>query len=193
LSPLRWQPKEQDCYANQMLKRIFVGISAILLAGVVLAQAYRWVDADGVVHFSDKPGPGAERIELPSSDTNAVQRRPVTPSTRSSTPSPEPVSNQAAFSYESVAVASPAAEETLWNIAPNLNVSVDLQPGLQPGHQIRVFFDGEPRGTFRSTSFQLDEVWRGAHNIQVEVLDQGGNMMTRSQPNRFYVQQTRAN
>jgi hypothetical protein len=176
-----------------MLKRIFVGLSAILLAGVVLAQAYRWVDEDGVVHFSDKPGPGAERIELPSSDTNVVRRRPVTQSTRSSTPSAEPVPNPVAFSYESIAFASPAAEETLWNIAPILNVSVDLQPGLQPGHQIRVFFDGEPRGTFRSTSFEIDEVWRGAHNIQVEVLDQGGNMMTRSQPNRFYVQQTRAN
>ena len=36
--------------------------------GAVMAQAYRWVDEDGVVHFSDVPTEGAERIELPHSD-----------------------------------------------------------------------------------------------------------------------------
>jgi hypothetical protein len=39
------------------------------------------------------------------------------------------------------------------------------------------------------TSFQLDEVYRGVHNIQAEIVDESGTMMIRSMPNRFYVQQ----
>ena len=39
------------------------------------------------------------------------------------------------------------------------------------------------------TSFQINEVYRGVHNIQAEVVDESGNMMIRSMPNRFYVQQ----
>ena len=40
------------------------------------------------------------------------------------------------------------------------------------------------------TSFQLQEVWRGVHNLQAEVVDETGKMLIRTQTNRFYVQQT---
>jgi hypothetical protein len=65
---------------------------------------------------------------------------------------------------------------------------VSLDPGLQPGHQLRAYFDGKMQPV-SGTSFQLQDVWRGVHNIQVEVVDATGNVMIRSQPNRFYVQQ----
>ncbi len=190
--PRHWHSTDLDCYANHMLKRIFVGFGVTLLAGSVLAQAYRWVDEDGVVHFSDRPVAGAEQIELPATQPNAVPRRQrAAPTTRNT--SAEPAAEQPPFSYDSIEISAPAAEETLWNIAGILNVNLGLQPALRPGHQIRVYFDGEPRTTVNSTSFQLDEVWRGAHNIQAEVLDEAGNMIIRSLPNRFYVQQTRVN
>jgi hypothetical protein len=174
-----------------MYKRILAAGLFALAAGVVLAQAYRWVDEDGIVHFSDRPQPGAERIELP---TSRQSTRPSTPTptsqfSRRNDPQPEPAAEEEPFSYESLTIATPGAEETLWNIEGVLNVSLELQPGLQPGHQVRVFFDGEQRQMSRSTSFQVEEVYRGVHNIQVEVVDQEGQLMIRSQPNRFYVQQ----
>ena len=60
---------------------------------------------------------------------------------------------------------------------------------LQPGHQVRVYLDGSPQ-IVSSTSAQLQEVWRGVHNLQAEVLDETGKMLIRSKTNRFYVQQT---
>ncbi len=92
------------------------------------------------------------------------------------------------FKYESIAFASPAAEETLWNIEGVLNVTLELRPALRDGHQVRVYFDGNPR-TVDSASFQIQEVYRGVHNLQAEVLDARGKMIIRSVPNRFYVQQ----
>ncbi len=168
-------------------RSIFVLIGLLLLATSAFAQAYRWVDEDGVVHFSDVPREGAEEIDL------AGLSRPT--GARVFTPAPEArgtgdaATEDAPFRYESIAIASPGSEETLWNIEGVLNVSVALSPGLQSGHQMRIYYNGEPR-MVSGTSFQLEEVWRGAHNLQAEVLDETGKTLIRSKPSRFYVQQT---
>lgn len=171
-----------------MLKRLFFGIAALAVASVALGQAYRWVDEDGVVHFSDRPEPGAEEIQLPESRPD--RRPPVrpAPTSTSSANDAEPAEQEQPFSYESLTVASPAAEETLWNIESVLNVTLDLQPALKRGHRVRVYFDGTPR-LVGGLSFQIEEVFRGVHNVQAEILDETGRMMIRSIPNRFYVQQ----
>ena len=167
--------------------RTIVVLLGLLAAGSALAQAYTWTDADGVVHYSDRPQPGAEEVDLgqyKAPQGNSLARKPLP--RRSSEAD---VDAPGSFSYDSLAVASPAAEETLWNIGAVLNVSLALSPGLQSGHQVRVYFDGEPQ-MVNSTSFTINEVYRGVHNIQAEVLDETGKLMIRSRPNRFYVQQT---
>jgi hypothetical protein len=169
-----------------MHKRIFFVFIAILAASAVMAQAYRWVDEDGIVHFSDRPQEGAERIELPSDNSRP---RPVPAARRAAPRNNDTNENEPAapFRYETLIISAPAAEETLWNIEGVLTVALDLRPGLQSGHQVRVFFDGEPR-MVSSSSFQIDEVYRGVHNLQAEVVDETGKLMIRSLPNRFYVQ-----
>lgn len=170
-----------------MRMRLFIAASILLATGTVLAQAYRWVDENGVVHFSDRPAPGAEQIELPRDTRTASQQR----SRAATAPAQSAREQQAeapAFKYESLAIASPEAEQTLWNIEGVLDVSLALRPALQDGHQVRVYFDGK-RQTVGSASFQIQEVWRGVHNLQAEVVDAKGKLMIRSVTNRFYVQQ----
>jgi hypothetical protein len=170
-----------------MFRRTIIGIAVFLAAGFVLAQVYRWVDADGQVHYSDQPGPGAEEVELESAP---AIRMPL-PSRRTAAP-PAPAretEKDARPRYESLGFASPTAEQTLWNIGGVLDVTLNLQPALQQGHQVRVYLDGNPV-TVNGTRFQLQEVYRGAHNLQAEVLDRSGELLIRSDPIRFYVQQT---
>ncbi len=162
---------------------IFV-LLGLLGCGAVLAEAYTWTDQNGVVHYSDRPNPGAKQIELPDDGI----RRPAPARRTTSNGDDEEAAAAEPFSYSSIEISSPGAEETLWNIEGQLNVSVNLQPALQQGHQVRVYFDGNPQ-MVSGTSFRLEEVWRGVHNLQVEVLDETGKLMIRSQPNRFYVQQ----
>jgi hypothetical protein len=173
-----------------MLKRLLFGIALLALAGAAYAQAYRWVDEDGVVHYSDRPHEGAEQIQLPTTTRSSSSTYTPTPRTRPTTANTEQeeVEEEQPFSYESITIASPAAEETLWNIEGILNVTVDLQPSLERGHRVRVYFDGTPQ-LVDGLNFQIPEVYRGAHNVQVEILDQTGKLMIRSLPNRFYVQQ----
>ena len=169
------------------LRPIFI-LLALFAANGALAQAYTWVDKDGVVHYSDRPEPGAKQIDLGQSKSpRRTERKPQSAS------APAAAADDAAkpaqpFSYETLEVSAPSPEETLWNIEGVLNVSLALSPVLQPGHQVRVYFDGAARAV-RGTSFQIEEVYRGVHNIQAEILDDTGKLMIRSLPNRFYVQQ----
>ncbi len=162
----------------------------LLAASALPAQVYRWVDEDGIVHYSDTPQPGAEEIYLPESNPpppaaafESLRRRSPPASSAATAEQQQP------FAYETLQFVAPAPEETLWNIAGQLTVRLDVQPELQPGHQVRLYFDGQaqPAG---GLTVGLQEVWRGAHNLQAEILDAQGRLMIRSDPIRFYVQQT---
>jgi len=158
----------------------------LLASATALAQAYTWVDDEGVTHYSDRPQEGAQQVNLSEYSRNTgaqlYRQRPRAEATDDAEEDTGP------FKYESLAVASPGPEETLWNIEGVLNVSLALSPGLQSGHRVRVYFDGQPREVSGS-SIQIEGVYRGVHNIQVEVIDEMGKLMIRSQTNRFYVQQ----
>ncbi len=70
-----------------------------------------------------------------------------------------------------------------------------MQPGLQAGHQIRLFMDGEqladlPPG---SANVQLSEVLRGEHQLRAEVVDANGQVLISSSPVKFFYQQTSVN
>ena len=164
----------------------FVALFGLLASTAVVAEAYRWVDENGVVHYSDRPHPGAEEMELPDANVATTRRAYQLPATDASA---EDAGTDEPFEYESIDVTAPGPEETLWNIEGVLNVTVSLTPGLQPGHQVRAYFDGGQGQVVQGTNFQLQQVWRGVHNIQVEVVDETGKLMIRSRPNRFYVQQ----
>ncbi len=161
---------------------------AVLLAGGAFADAdadaYTWTDENGVVNYSDRPHPNAETINLDKSSTPRPEPTASPSSGRDNDASREATPTR----YTSLEIGSPGAEETLWNIEGVLSVDLNLTPELRPGHEIRVYFNGIPR-IVASTSFQLEEVYRGVHNIQAEVIDSTGVLLIRSIPSRFYVQQ----
>jgi hypothetical protein len=171
-----------------METRTILVLLGLLAAGIAVADTWMWTDDEGVVHYSDRPQPGAELVVLDepnSSKSLATDNR----SSRSNTGADADANSTGPIRYESFEVTSPGAEETLWNIEGVLNVSLSLSPALQPGHQVRIYFDGKPQ-MVAGTSFQLQDVYRGVHNLQAEVLDETGTMMIRSRTNRFYVQQS---
>ena len=171
-----------------MLMRTFIALIAALAAGTVLAQAYKWVDEDGVVHYSDTPREGAEQIQLPS-DGQRPQRPAYSPPPQQATAQAEETAEApTVFNYDSIEVVAPAPEETLWNIEGVLTVALRVSPALRPEDQVRVYFDGEEQ-LVSGTNFQIQDVYRGVHNIQAEIVDSTGRLMARSLPNRFYVQQ----
>lgn len=171
-----------------MLMRTIISLIAVLTASAAMAQAYRWVDEDGITHYSDRPEEGAEQILLPANTRPTRSFAPAPSAAPTDQDDSEADSSAAPFSYDSIEISAPAAEETLWNIGGVLNVTLSVQPALRPGHRVRVYFDGNEQ-MVNGSSFQIQEVYRGVHNLQAEVLDETGTLMGRSMTNRFYVQQ----
>jgi len=170
-----------------MFKRTLLAFSLLFATTVLLAQAYKWTDEDGVVHYSDRPEEGAVEVQLPSDGV-----RPPGVSSLPQTvfrPDPDDISSVQPFHYESLIIVSPAAEETLWNIEGVLDVSLTMTPSLQSGHELKVYYDGAAI-TVNTANFKIEEVYRGAHNLQAEILDRDGRLLIRSENTRFYVQQT---
>lgn len=54
---------------------LLLGFGAMLMAGSALSgEIYKWTDADGNVHYEDRPlGEGVERVDVISSNTDSAQ------------------------------------------------------------------------------------------------------------------------
>jgi uncharacterized protein DUF4124 len=156
---------------------------AVLFGWVACAHAatlYKWVDENGVVHYSDRPEPGAEKIHVNAAQT--YKAPPVAPSDSSRKLPP-------AVSYSRVAIASPIAEQVFVNTGGSVPVAADVQPSLQPGHQLWFLLDGSRVEGLspNSTSVTLDNVDRGEHSLAAQVSDAAGTPIVTSAPVTFYV------
>lgn len=169
------------------MRWILLALLMTCALGAHAEEVWRWVDENGVVHFSDRPRPGAERVELNRPQTFTP---PPLPAPQASAPSGQQSEPDAAPAYTGVRVVSPAAGETLWNIAGELTAQVEVQPALAAGHSLRVSLDGRrvetPPG---ATQFTISEVYRGEHRLSVAVVDENGRELVSSEPVTFYVQQ----
>ena len=64
-----------------MEMRPILALLGLLASASLLAQAYTWVDKDGVTHYSDRPQEGAEQVDLAgySRNTGTQIYRPTKP------------------------------------------------------------------------------------------------------------------
>jgi hypothetical protein len=156
-----------------------------LLCTVANGQtAYTWVDESGQTHYSDRPFPGAAEIELSGAQGFSAPAAP--PPVRATAEEVDP-----AAAYNAFNIVRPLHQETLWNIAGIVDVSLEIGPLLRSGHRVGVYLDGVLTDvTSTRSELQLSDVFRGQHNLQAVILDNNGNDVLRSSVVTFMVQQT---
>lgn len=166
----------------------------LLVATAASAKTYRWVDADGVVHYSDSPRPGSknpQEQEIDIQAVNVIKSRPPRPAPARSASESQDEASEASFAYRTLRVVAPGDGDTLWNIGGNLNVSVQVSPGLRPNHGVVFVLDGKQATAepVTGTSATLGEVYRGEHRLTAIVRSADGQDLITSAPVRFYVRQ----
>jgi hypothetical protein len=173
------------------MRKCLILLFALIAGAVHAAPAWRWVDANGQVHYSDTPVPGATQIELSGaqgfgSSTTSQQSAP------NKSPGQAPAKPTGpAQSYRAFNIVSPKQQETLWNVGTVVNVDVELDPPLAPNHLLDVYVDGARRNlNTPSTNLALEDIYRGVHTIQAVVVDQSGAEVIRSLATTFMVQQS---
>jgi len=176
------------------MRKCLILLFAFTTTSVSGGPAWTWVDANGQVHYSDTPVPGARQIELSGAQGFGSAPRLQTQQSSQQTAQSAAAGARPAGAtqrYRVFNIVSPKQQETLWNTGSTVTVQVELDPPLQPSHHLDVFLDGQRRNlNSTGTDLALDDIDRGVHTVQAVVVDQAGTEVLRSLATMFMVQQT---
>jgi hypothetical protein len=164
--------------------------AGLLTATAAFGQIYKTTDAQGNVLFTDQPPPSAadaEKVDLNRLNT-APPPKPAPPSGEPSADiKPAKAKQPRALEYQ-IAIQSPADESTIPMGPGNFSVVAATDPPLAAGERLQLLFDGEPRGDAQaSASWQLTNVFRGAHELRVQRETAEGEVLATSKPVTVYV------
>jgi Domain of unknown function (DUF4124) len=164
-------------------------IVACLLAALAAQAAvvYRWVDAEGVVHYSDQPVPGAEKIITAGRSSLNGSSAASTPA--NSNPNGQQPRPGAAGQARTIAITivSPQPEQNFFNDEP---ISVVLsQPELTPDQSVTWHLNGRELSdqSPRATQFVLPNPGRGTFAIAAIITNQMTGEVQSTPSVTFYV------
>lgn len=144
------------------------------------AAVYQKKGPDGVVTYTDRPSPGATKVNIvnPSISTRPTPRQEEAPPTHTKTEKtdePAPVSARAY--YKTFALKSPENKETFQN-QRQIVVQIDISPQLRDSERIQLILDGKPYGKPAvSTALILDNIDRGEHSVSAQLIDKQGKVI----------------
>lgn len=156
----------------------------VLVMAPALAEIYKYTDDKGNTVFTNQPPEGvvADTVDLPPANTVNIR-----------TPEPPPPLEQEQDAergqppYRSLSIGGVPDEQALRANNGTFVVNARLDPPLKQGHQLRFLLDGIPQAApSRNTSLQLNNVDRGTHLLEVEVLD--GEQVLQRSAEQFTVQ-----
>jgi len=165
--------------------RIFLLLAGLMLPLVAAPQEiYRWVDKDGIVHYSDQPGAAdAELVKV--IEPNAYESEDsgsIDPSSDSPAFQPEQTN------YDSLAIVLPSADQVFFGSDVTVEVVAELNRPLQSDHTVAFFVDGS-RVPAAGLSVTLTGLPRGSHFVRASVLDSNGTPLISSQQIPFHLRQ----
>lgn len=162
-------------------------LSCSLQPALSTQTVHRWVDSNGVVHFSDQiaAGSASETIEV---NPPAPSSTPVTTITSSdsdmATAAQEP---QAQPPYD-ITLQTPLESETLRENSGKVHFSVAISPPMTQPFQLQVLLDGAAvLRVPNQLAGDLENVDRGMHQIVIKLLDENGKILASTKETTFYL------
>jgi hypothetical protein len=167
-------------------RQSWLALSLLTGLSVQAAVIYRWVDSDGVVHYSDQQSPGAERIVTSAPNTAASGPRAA-----AAAQAPRKASSSS-LNYAEFTITSPTPEQTFLGDDP-IAVHLNLSPGLKTGHSIAWHVSGKQLdGQADAVSFVMPRLDRGTYLLMATITDQQTGESQSSNSVTFFVRQPSA-
>ena len=157
--------------------RLLLLAITLLLAMPAAAAIYKWTDADGHVVFSDQPHPGAKKLPEKEVPTFNMPQAPAV-NTPAKTQKKAPSAG-----YSTVEILQPKNNVAFWDTAGEVTVEAELKPPLHKdlGHKMVLMMDGKPVAqSSGGTTFQLSNVDRGTHTLDLKVENADGKVLASS-------------
>jgi hypothetical protein len=166
--------------------RLCLAILVFAAGPVGAAVVYKWTDANGVVHYSDQPVEGAERIVTAGGSSNGIGGTTRAPSR------PPPAAGRPAAAV-ALSIESPQKEQVFFGDEV-VAVRLHAEPGLAPGQQVKWTLNGSALTDQGSSAlnFALPPMPRGSYTLSATVVDSGSGESQAADSVTFYVRQPSA-
>jgi Domain of unknown function (DUF4124) len=153
------------------------------------AVVYKWTDSDGVVHYSDQPVPGAEKIFTGSNPTAGLS----TGAARSGSGSSAAKKPLPGLGYDQFAITSPTPDQSFFG-DESIGAHLALDPNLKPGQTITWHLNGQDLSDQAPTATQitLPRLDRGTYAIAATVTDPSTGESRSTDSVSFFVRQPSA-
>jgi len=162
------------------MRNVLLTLMLCASAAAGAATVYKWVDANGVTHYSDQPHPGAQKIELGEVQTYSGQRPSAQPTAPAATDE-QP--------YTLCEIYRPSKDEVFLNV-DSVTARVRVSPGVRPGDSVILTLDGRRLApVIVGSDVVVQPVFRGSHSLMLVVEDGRGTVVCQSDPVTFHVRQ----
>jgi hypothetical protein len=152
-----------------MVRYAFVAL-CVLAISARSAEIFRWVDAEGHTHFSDRRPADAEVQRLVPEAGIRPDRPPDGAELAGDMPSLGP--------YRAFDILAPTAGAVLIQPIDTLDIHLQLDPPLLEGHRLDLMLDGLAVAVESgSTQLQMQGVGFQAHRVQARVRDARGTVV----------------
>jgi len=150
-------------------------------------KIYRWVDENGKMHFSDTPIPGTEQINVKESNLLSSPK----PKSKAKVSQQEKNKDEKpAITYQAT-ITSPEDDKALRSNNGTINIHVVTKPEKENTQKLQLYLDGKKLGTPQiSQTIRALNIDRGTHQVQVELLDEDGNSLAKTQVVTVHLQRT---
>ncbi|WJG08927.1 DUF4124 domain-containing protein [Aliiglaciecola sp. LCG003] len=162
------------------MKILFVVSIALVAALANAGTLYKIVNSDGSVTYTDSPQAGAVEVNMEHSNSA------VMPSLSANSNAAQKRLAKAQPSYQ-LSISSPSDQETIRNNLGKVSVTAKISP-IGNG-KFQLYLDGTLAQTSPAPSFQLQDVDRGEHSIQVKFVSHKGKILASSQSIVFFLHQ----
>jgi hypothetical protein len=150
------------------------------------ATVYKWVDDNGVTHFSDQPNPKAEKLQISGAQTYQSQSAAVTAPAPTVTPAPTAATPVCVID-------SPGAGQVFLDTF-SITGHVTLAHVGGEGSETTLRMDGQDISGLLGPdgSFALSEVERGDHSLTLQVTNARGEVTCQANAVAFSIRQRNA-
>ncbi|UAA38445.1 DUF4124 domain-containing protein [Paraneptunicella aestuarii] len=157
----------------------------LVVSAAAYATIYKRTLEDGTVIYTDIPTPDAVPVEENQLQQNVIEtskpsigavKSGATKTPQAPIPTPKKI-------YK-LTITHPQPEATIRNNAGALTVSGKITPNA--GGLFQLLIDGEVMASANQPQFQLEGINRGAHKIQLRLMDNKGKLIASSPIHQVY-------
>lgn len=149
-------------------------LTLVFLPAICSSQMYKWTDADGVVHYTDRqPDESIRQDDLPDRLKSLGTGK-------------KDIQADMEAEYSIFAVSKPEADATVRNDKGTVDISIQVDPPLTENHFLQVYLDGLEVGEkTKSTALTLHNIKKGIHRLQAQIVDVSGQQIMKTEEVSF--------